>query len=80
MAGFITSLVRSVCSTLKAVYQSMVSRQSLVGLSSVYHRPLFPLCEDLKMTESQTEVKYPMEARLRMLLFLPIRLPVLRAS
>ncbi len=78
MAGFITSLVRSVCSTLKAVYQSMVSRQSLVGLSSVC-RPLFPLCEDLKMTESQTEVKYPMEARLRMLLFLPIRLPVLRA-
>lgn len=52
MAGFITSLVRSVCSTLKAVYQSMVSRQSLVGLSSVC-RPLFPLCEDLKMTESQ---------------------------
>lgn len=30
----------------------MGSRQSLVGLSSVC-RPLFPLCEDLKMTESQ---------------------------
>lgn len=52
MAGFITSLVRSLCSTLKAVYQSMVSRRPLVGLSSV-RRPLFPLCEDLKMTESQ---------------------------